>query len=154
MRTEVGRLRDVLAARLEAGPRAAGDDDFSANKEISALITGVAAARARESMSAMRRSVEAAAGPASVCLDDGTILEEHEVLELEMLQLENEELRCVLRVLGVLGNPLGADYRHVCLNGELRCVLGVLGGTEGARHSVPRVRPAVHMRAVCRLERS
>eukprot|EP00892_Ulva_mutabilis_P006144 jgi/Ulvmu1/3901/UM018_0123.1 len=94
MRAEVKALREMLATRLEAaaGPNAAGDD-FSANKEISALITGVAAARARESMSAMRRSIDEAAGPTAVRLDDGTLLEEHEVLELEMLQLENEELR-------------------------------------------------------------
>lgn len=109
MRAEVKALRDELATRLEAaaGPEAAGDD-FSANKEISALITGVAAARARESMSAMRRSVDATA-PIAMRLEDGTVLEEHEILELEMLQLENEELRCALRVpvLGATLNPWG-----------------------------------------------
>jgi hypothetical protein len=31
----------------------------------------------------------------NVLLDDGTLLSEEEVLELEMLQLENEQLRCV-----------------------------------------------------------
>lgn len=32
--------------------------------------------------------------PQSMTLDDGTLLSEEEVLELEMLQLENEQLRC------------------------------------------------------------
>jgi hypothetical protein len=90
MRAEVKRLRDTLASRLEASGDA--NDTISTNKEISSLITGVAAARARESLMSMQASMRDG-GVARVSLDDGTMLDEHDVLELELLQIENEELR-------------------------------------------------------------
>jgi hypothetical protein len=115
MRRKAKELRETLAAKLKAS--SAASDAISANKEISSLITAVAAAQARESMHSMHTQMNASAqNSSSVLLDDGTVLSETEVLELEMLQLENEQLRCGADACMHLG------CRLPCLHGGCRCV--------------------------------
>jgi hypothetical protein len=100
MRATVKDLRDTLAAKLQAS--STSSDNVSTNKEISSLITAVAAAQARESMSTMNNQMKSSKTQQNVLLDDGTLLSEEEVLELEMLQLENEQLRCGSLFTGML----------------------------------------------------
>lgn len=94
MRAQVKDLRDTLAKKVKAS--SSSSDNFSTNKEISSLITAVAAVQARESMNTMNSQMQSTQHQQNMLLDDGTLLSEEEVLELEMLQLENEQLRCVL----------------------------------------------------------
>lgn len=91
MRAKVKELRETLASRVKAS--STSSDSISTNKEISSLITAVAAVQARESMNTMHTQMQTTQQQ-SMQLDDGTLLSEEEVLELEMLQLENEQLRC------------------------------------------------------------
>lgn len=91
MRAKVKELRDTLAAKVQAS--STSSDSISTNKEISSLITGVAAVQARESMNTMNAQMNNTKQQSNMMLEDGTLLSEEEVLELEMLQLENEQLR-------------------------------------------------------------
>jgi hypothetical protein len=90
MRSEMKELRAALAEQLEA----LGDGvTTSMNDQVAALVAAVAAERARESTASMQRHLAArAAGAASPSAH--TSLTEDEVLELDLLQLENDELRC------------------------------------------------------------
>lgn len=92
MRAKVKELRETLAARVQAA--STSSDSISTNKEISSLITAVAAAQARESMNTMNAQMKSTQQSTNLLMDDGSLLGEEEVLELEMLQLENEQLRC------------------------------------------------------------
>jgi hypothetical protein len=89
MRAEVKLLRDELAERISRNEAVARHGE-GVNQEIASLIAMVAAQKARQSVTNVQQfmSVSDAAGKSAASLS------EQDFLELEMLQLENDELRC------------------------------------------------------------
>jgi hypothetical protein len=89
MRADVKRLRGELAERLSRNEDISrrGDD---VNQEIASLIATVAAQKARSSVTNVQQYMSSSDSPGSKSTPS---LNEQEFLELEMLQLENDELR-------------------------------------------------------------
>lgn len=93
MRAEVKRLRGELAERISRQPDWRGGS-HGVSQEIASLIAMVAAQRARESVSNVEHYMSSAGEHSA---HSGASLSEKEFLQLEMLQLENDELRCAHR---------------------------------------------------------
>ena len=140
MRAEVKRLRGELAERISRQPDWRGGS-HGVSQEIASLIAMVAAQRARESVSNVEHYMSSAGEHSA---HSGASLSEKEFLQLEMLQLENDELRCALMR---AASPTLYRTDPRCTQHVLRSLIRALSHRD---RSDPRVLHALKQAHACR----